>query len=259
MDAVGLYYYNARWYDPLLNRSTQPDTIVPDPTKPTDYDRYAYVQNNPIAYNDPTGHKQECGHDGDTHCGTGIGYATPTEMIEEYFFMRGGVGSGVSYGEQAEYSYTEFTTSGGGIPAFDILGIVNDFLIWIRDNTNIIECIGNSPSGSIQVFVKPEIGGSKRLIGVRILNFSPYDLELGAIKGYLSSPNSKTELKLYYPPRNLSIHSSIVNAYAAVELNMDQLVYQWQSLSLSVNLKNEMGRFSEKNIVIPDPNRGVEQ
>jgi hypothetical protein len=171
--------------------------------------------------------------------------------------MKGGVGSGVNYGEQTEYSYTEFTTSGDGNPKFGLPGLVNDFLVWLRDNTNILELLGNGPSGSIQVFVTPEIGGSKRLIGVRILNFSPYDLEFGAIKGYLSSPNSKTELISFYPPRNLSIHSSVVTAYSAVELNIDQLVYQWQSLSLSVNLNNEMGRFSEIRILIPVQNIGV--
>ena len=28
---IGLYFYNARYYDPYLNRWIQPDTIVPDP------------------------------------------------------------------------------------------------------------------------------------------------------------------------------------------------------------------------------------
>ena len=28
---TGLYFYNARYYDPALGRFTQPDTIVPNP------------------------------------------------------------------------------------------------------------------------------------------------------------------------------------------------------------------------------------
>ena len=56
-DAFGLMYYNARWYDPALGRFTQPDTIVPVDIQGTQsYDRFAYVNNNPVNYSDPTGH-----------------------------------------------------------------------------------------------------------------------------------------------------------------------------------------------------------
>ena len=32
--AIGLYLYNARYYDPALGRFIQPDTIVPNPGDP---------------------------------------------------------------------------------------------------------------------------------------------------------------------------------------------------------------------------------
>ena len=44
---------NSRSY---LNRWTQPDTIVPNSNNPLAYDRYAYGFNNPLRYNDPSGH-----------------------------------------------------------------------------------------------------------------------------------------------------------------------------------------------------------
>ena len=54
-EALGLYYYGARWYDPELRRFIQPDTIVPQPGNPQSLNRYSYVLNNPVRYTDPTG------------------------------------------------------------------------------------------------------------------------------------------------------------------------------------------------------------
>jgi RHS repeat-associated protein len=53
---IGLYYYEARWYDPVLGRFTQADNIEIKPGDGQSMDRYAYVLNNPILHNDPTGH-----------------------------------------------------------------------------------------------------------------------------------------------------------------------------------------------------------
>ena len=53
---VNLYYYNARWYDPALGRFIQADTIVPEPGSLKSYDRFTYVDNNPMKYIDPSGH-----------------------------------------------------------------------------------------------------------------------------------------------------------------------------------------------------------
>jgi RHS repeat-associated protein len=59
---LGLYFYGARWYDSSLGRFTSPDTIVPTQTQGTQaWDRYAYANNNPVRYTDPTGHNTECG------------------------------------------------------------------------------------------------------------------------------------------------------------------------------------------------------
>jgi len=57
---IGLYYYVARYYDPYLNHWIQPDTIIPDPYNPQSWNRYSYVNGNPINHNDPSGHSAEC-------------------------------------------------------------------------------------------------------------------------------------------------------------------------------------------------------
>ncbi len=53
---LGLIYMNARYYHPQLGRFVSPDSIVPEPGIPQAYNRYAYSINNPVKYNDPSGH-----------------------------------------------------------------------------------------------------------------------------------------------------------------------------------------------------------
>ena len=58
-DATGLLYYGARYYDPEIGQFISPDTLVPDPGKLFDYNRYMYTRGNPMRYTDPSGH-QSC-------------------------------------------------------------------------------------------------------------------------------------------------------------------------------------------------------
>lgn len=53
---LGLYYYGARYYDPVIGRFTTPDSIVQNPGDPQVLNRYSYCRNNPLIYTDPTGH-----------------------------------------------------------------------------------------------------------------------------------------------------------------------------------------------------------
>lgn len=60
----GLMYYreasrrdNARWYDPVTGRMAQADMVVPRGVQ--GLDKYAYTNNNPVKYVDPTGHFTE--------------------------------------------------------------------------------------------------------------------------------------------------------------------------------------------------------
>ncbi|MCB0100292.1 MAG: RHS repeat-associated core domain-containing protein, partial [Caldilineaceae bacterium] len=55
-DGTGLYYYNARYYDPVIGQFISPDTIVPEPNQVFGYNRYMYAFGNPLNLVDPTGH-----------------------------------------------------------------------------------------------------------------------------------------------------------------------------------------------------------
>jgi RHS repeat-associated protein len=56
----GLHFYNARWYDSALGRFAQADTVIPLGQGVQAWDRYAYTNNNPIRFTDPSGHCIRC-------------------------------------------------------------------------------------------------------------------------------------------------------------------------------------------------------
>jgi RHS repeat-associated protein len=53
---IGLMDYNARFYSATLGRFIQPDTIISNLGHPQSFNRYSYVMNSPIMFNDLTGH-----------------------------------------------------------------------------------------------------------------------------------------------------------------------------------------------------------
>lgn len=57
-NGVQLYDYQARYYDPAIGRFISADTIVPNPTIPQSFNRFAYTRNNPVKYIDETGHEE---------------------------------------------------------------------------------------------------------------------------------------------------------------------------------------------------------
>jgi RHS repeat-associated protein len=64
LDSSGLYYYNARYYDPSIGRFISPDTVVPSPASPQSLNRYSYCLNNPLKYIDPSGTTVQIGDGG---------------------------------------------------------------------------------------------------------------------------------------------------------------------------------------------------
>ena len=65
-EGFGLMFYNARFYDPALGRFTSADSIVPGGVQ--GYDRYAYANNDPVKYIDPSGHMCSDPEDPTSNC-----------------------------------------------------------------------------------------------------------------------------------------------------------------------------------------------
>jgi RHS repeat-associated protein len=79
---TGLNFYNARYMDSALGRFISPDSIVPNPANPSNYNRFAYVNNSPLVYTDPTGHCSYVGeHDSCDYIaeGSSVGFGIYTQ------------------------------------------------------------------------------------------------------------------------------------------------------------------------------------
>jgi len=74
-EVTGLYYYNARYYDPANGRFVSQDTYRGETDEPGTWHLYAYCANNPINYVDPSGH-------------TFIGYYDRNEARNMYVLLR---------------------------------------------------------------------------------------------------------------------------------------------------------------------------
>jgi RHS repeat-associated protein len=59
LDETGLYYYGARYYDPVIGRFISRDPLAGKRESPQTLNRYAYCRNNPLRYFDPAGTDDE--------------------------------------------------------------------------------------------------------------------------------------------------------------------------------------------------------
>jgi len=55
IDRGSFVHMNGRMHDPLIGRFVSPDPYVSDPLNTQSFNRYSYVNNNPLSFTDPTG------------------------------------------------------------------------------------------------------------------------------------------------------------------------------------------------------------
>ncbi|MGU9938522.1 RHS repeat-associated core domain-containing protein [Empedobacter brevis] len=58
---LGIIHMNGRLYDPILRRFLNADENIQDPYNTQNYNKYGYVMNNPLMFNDPSGEYWEAG------------------------------------------------------------------------------------------------------------------------------------------------------------------------------------------------------
>lgn len=106
LDNVDLVHMNGRIYDPLIGRFLSADPNVFYPGNMQDFNRYAYVHNNPLSYTDPSGFMWDC----DDACMSNTGTTVLPHTIALPIYINNGVASfnpsgGSYYGISITISY----------------------------------------------------------------------------------------------------------------------------------------------------------
>ena len=121
MQEGDIYFYNARWpkvpatqwrgYDPHLGRFMQADTFVPTSQGTQGFDRYAYVNNSPINFNDPGGNRisDGCEYGG---CDTNAGEIYKAYVMNAGLECRAGNTLYCSYAQNHPVETAIFTGAG---------------------------------------------------------------------------------------------------------------------------------------------------
>jgi RHS repeat-associated protein len=137
---IGLSYYIARFYDPVIAHLIQPDSIVPEAGSTVGYDRYAYVYNNPINLNDPTGNRA-CDDYYNSACRTVL-KQSGVEKLPGSINYNGLLAASVMGKDYTVYNGTNCTSAAsnavnkGGIPTTQAWYDSENSLAWIKPQQN---------------------------------------------------------------------------------------------------------------------------
>ncbi len=80
LDQTGIYFYNARYYEPGIGKFLSPDSASPDLYNPQSLNKYSYCFNNPLKYNDPSGKWPNWGNIGKA---ISKGFQTAVNVVKE--------------------------------------------------------------------------------------------------------------------------------------------------------------------------------
>jgi RHS repeat-associated protein len=79
---AGMIWMESRHYDSHAGRFVEPDTIVANPKSTQGWARYVYVENDPVNYTDPTGHRRHRYGDAGWELGVNLAHGTPGDAFE---------------------------------------------------------------------------------------------------------------------------------------------------------------------------------
>ena len=145
---TGLYYLNARMYDPKTARFLQEDTYLGDRNDPLSLNLYTYCHNEPIMYTDPTGHvTMKVGSKGD-------GVVAIQEMLQKLGYNVGKADG--SFGSKTEAAIKQFQND-YKIKSDGIVG--NQTLTYLKSTSATVNAPDYAKEAAIQSASKAKSGG----------------------------------------------------------------------------------------------------
>jgi hypothetical protein len=118
-------------------------------------------------------------------------------QVTDVVYLKGGPGA-KSYGLKAEDGWSKHQYGGDSLPAMKIIGLMNDILVWIRDNTRIIELMGGKPDARAYILYS-EYNGGKELKEIYISN-TGNEIEKVESISLITTTGGKEEENHIFPP-----------------------------------------------------------
>ncbi|MBN2335469.1 RHS repeat-associated core domain-containing protein [Candidatus Bathyarchaeota archaeon] len=117
-DPTGLYYFGARYYDPVTGRFTTRDIIFGNLVDPQSLNRYSYCRNNPHKYIDPDGRSETL-----AEVLAVLGWAEYQGFLEMYWYLNEYPGDMVGAHTRYKLGYWKGLASGSVSFALVRLGV----------------------------------------------------------------------------------------------------------------------------------------
>ncbi len=191
---IGLYFYNARWYDAALGRFAQADAVVPEPGDPQALNRYSYVSNNPLKLTDPSGHAEDvgAGQASEEYLWWSLFHPDMPKWWWIWYYASGALKNLVGAGTFSQYGQDIVAEAARyDIPAADLFGIVRQeapnptkplaFLAALADKDTTIGVAEVSVSTASDLVGRGQLPGPQGLALVARLGLSGrYSIRAGA-------------------------------------------------------------------------------
>ena len=236
---TGMIYLRARFYEPEMNRFSQKDILWGDITVPNSLNSYAYVQNDPVNYCDPSGMRQVKGIDASGTSGSIHSVKKSTTSAAAVMSARAGTmaymysnearmnGSAAAAKKaqqaiQQSYSYAnEARMNGNGSSVYKTYGALQA----AEKQVNYTSSRGSETVAEATPKVEninSKLGVCEKINGYLEEYFSPYSNRYGTIIGGLSitfeSMFKSLEKAVKTAPRPANIGAGIFSKQKAAEL-----------------------------------------
>jgi RHS repeat-associated protein len=166
LDNTGLYFYDARYYDPIIGCFTSPDTASPGLMNPQSFNKYSYCFNNPLKYNDPTGHWPNWHIIGQFFCGIGDAFVSTAKGVTQMITNPVETAKAIGYAVTHPVETIKAIASDYGEKASSVRGwgeIVGEVLITVATVEAGSFIKGSGKVAEVANLLKGEVGGLGRV------------------------------------------------------------------------------------------------